>query len=47
MERVDGMALRNLCGKANPAAEVARLGTQIAEALAAAAWCIATSSRKT
>ena len=47
MERVEGMALRSLCGKANPAAEVARLGTQIAEALAAAAWCIATSSRRT
>ena len=36
MERVDGMALRNLSGKPNPAAEVARLGNQIAEALAAA-----------
>src|SRR5262245_2904817 len=36
MERVDGMALRNLCGKANAAADVARLGRQIAEALAAA-----------
>src|SRR5215813_5178056 len=36
MERVDGMALRSLCRKANPAAEVARLGSQIAEALAAA-----------
>jgi Tol biopolymer transport system component len=36
MERVDGMALRSLCGKPNPAAEVARLGSQIAEALAAA-----------
>ena len=36
MERVDGMALRNLCGKPNPVAEVARLGNQIAEALAAA-----------
>jgi len=36
MERVDGMALRNLCGKPNAAAEVARLGSQIAEALAAA-----------
>jgi serine/threonine protein kinase len=36
MERVDGMALRNLCGKPNAAADVARLGSQIAEALAAA-----------
>ena len=36
MERVDGMALRNLCGKANAAADVARLGRQIAEALAVA-----------
>jgi Tol biopolymer transport system component len=36
MERVDGMALRSLCGKPNPAAEVAGLGSQIAEALAAA-----------
>jgi Tol biopolymer transport system component len=36
MERVDGMALRNLCGKPSPAAEVARLGSQVAEALAAA-----------
>jgi Tol biopolymer transport system component len=36
MERVDGMALRSLCGQANAAAEVARLGSQIAEALAAA-----------
>jgi Tol biopolymer transport system component len=36
MERVDGMALRSLCGKANAAADVARLGSQIAEALAAA-----------
>ncbi|HKE23486.1 MAG TPA: protein kinase [Bryobacteraceae bacterium] len=36
MERVDGIALRNLCGKPNQAAEVARLGSQIAEALAAA-----------
>jgi Tol biopolymer transport system component len=36
MERVDGMALRNLSGNPNPAAEVARLGSQIAEALAAA-----------
>jgi hypothetical protein len=34
MERVDGMALRSLCGKANAAAEVARLGSQIAEACA-------------
>src|SRR5215469_12053057 len=36
MERVDGMALRKLSGNPNPAAEVARLGNQIAEALAAA-----------
>jgi Tol biopolymer transport system component len=36
MERVDGMALRSLCGNPNPAAEVARLGSQVAEALAAA-----------
>jgi Tol biopolymer transport system component len=36
MERVDGMALRSLCGKANGPVEVARLGSQIAEALAAA-----------
>jgi len=36
MERVDGIALRSLCGKASAAVEVARLGSQIAEALAAA-----------
>ena len=36
MERVEGMAVRSLCGKPNPAAEVARLGSQIGEALAAA-----------
>src|SRR5262249_25910167 len=36
MERVDGTALRNLCGKTNAVADVARLGSQIAEALAAA-----------
>jgi eukaryotic-like serine/threonine-protein kinase len=36
MERVDGAALRSLCGRANAAAEVARLGSRIAEALAAA-----------
>src|SRR5689334_11116392 len=36
MERVDGMALRSLCGKPNAAADVARLGSRIAEALAAA-----------
>jgi len=36
MERVDGMALRSLCGKANAAADVALLGSQIAVALAAA-----------
>src|SRR5215469_4396052 len=36
MERVDGVALRSLCGKPNTPAEVARLGSQIAEALEAA-----------
>jgi dipeptidyl aminopeptidase/acylaminoacyl peptidase len=36
MEGVAGIALRSLCGKANAAADVARLGSQIAEALAAA-----------
>jgi len=36
MERVDGIALRQLCGEPNPPAQVARWGSQIAEALAAA-----------
>jgi eukaryotic-like serine/threonine-protein kinase len=36
MERVEGMALRKMCGAPNPAEQVARWGRQIAEALAAA-----------
>lgn len=36
MELVNGTPLRNLCGEPRPAAEVARWGSQIAEALAAA-----------
>ncbi|HEY2017984.1 MAG TPA: protein kinase [Bryobacteraceae bacterium] len=36
MELVDGIALRTFCGKPNPAIRVARWGSQIAEALAAA-----------
>jgi eukaryotic-like serine/threonine-protein kinase len=36
MERVDGIALRQLCGSPNPVAQVATWGSQIAGALAAA-----------
>ena len=36
MERVDGIALRQLCGRANGVSQVARWGSQIAGALAAA-----------